>query len=158
LSKKPLIVFSGGYAERRKLRQAVMILSLLLLLLTLSACDPQKGTTPTAVEITDDVINPDDGKKNEECPQLDSKLYELYLLEDPTSRAEQLGFRVEDGKVFVILVLADEETEVPEGFDLDVGTRVGDQVQVFMPFDELCDLANTEEVIAILQPIEPVLE
>lgn len=146
------------HIDQREVKQGVMILCLLFLMLVLAACNPREDITPTAVEMTDDVVNTDGGKKNEECPELDSKLYQLYLMEDPFETAEQLGFRVEDDKVFVILVLADEETEVPEGFDLEVGTRVGAQVQVFVPFDALCDLANTEEVVAIQQPIEPVLE
>ena len=79
------------------------------------------------------------------------------MMKDPVPTAEQRGFRLKDGNVFVLLVLADEETQTPEGFDLDVGTRSGDQVQVFVPFTQLCDLANTDEVIAIRQPMEPVL-
>ena len=158
MNNKILAVFLQRNAKLRGLRQGAAILSLVFLMLFLAACDPQKTITPTAVEINDDVVNPEDGKKNEECPQLDSKLYELSLMEDPIPTAEQWGFRIEDGKVFVVLELADEETEIPDGFGLEIGTRVGAQVQVLVPFDELCNLANTEEVIAIRQPIEPVLE
>lgn len=134
------------------------VLCLATLMLLLAACQPD-DSTPTAIESTlDHSVDLTPGEKNEDCPELDSKLYELFLMDDPTSRAEQLGFRVVEGKVQVLLVLAAEDTAIPEGFDLDVGTRAGDQVQVFAPFKILCDLANTEEVIAIRQPMTPVLE
>jgi hypothetical protein len=136
--------------------QAVIILSLLGSAALLAACSPQKATPPTMIDLTEEEQT--GGKKNQDCPQLDSRLYELSLMESPLPTAEQWGFRVKDGKVFVLLVLTDEKTQIPEGFDLEVGTRSGSQVQVFAPLTELCDLANSDEVIAVRQPSEPVLE
>ena len=95
--------------------------------------------------------------KQADCPGLDSALYEIYQLDDPTERAEQLGFRVIDGKVLVVLTLADALTPIPTGYDLVIGTRIGDQAQVLSPFPVLCDLANTPEVVVIRQPVGPVL-
>ena len=153
--------FSGGLYQRenhrRGFNQIIAIINLLVLIASLTACSPRDGITSATVEISEDVQIEGEGQKNEACPQLDSILYELYLMKDPVPTAEQRGFRLKDGKVFVLLVLADEETQLPEGFDLDVGTRSGDQVQVFVPFNQLCDLAKTDEVIAIRQPMEPVL-
>ena len=153
--------FSGGLCQRENHRrgfsQTITIINLLVLIALLTACSPRDGITSTSVVISEDVQIEGEGQKNEVCPQLDSILYELYMMKDPVPTAEQRGFRLKDGKVFVLLVLADEETQIPEGFDLDVGTRSGDQVQVFVPFTQLCDLANTDEVIAIRQPMEPIL-
>ncbi len=158
-------MFQGKNFQCR-FRQTLLVIKLFVLVALLAACNPQKGTSPTVVVTTEDEqvvvatenVQEEGGKKNEECPQLNSKLYELSLMEDPIPTAEQWGFRVKDDRVFVLLVLADELTEIPDGFDLEVGTRLGDQVQVFVPFDELCCLANSDEVVAIRQPIEPVLE
>ena len=87
--------------------------------------------------------------EEQECPQLDSQLYQLMKSENPLNEAKELGFTVKDNKIQVLLILENEETVVPAGFNLDVGKRSGDQVQVFAPIDVLCFLANTDEVLAI---------
>lgn len=158
MDNKRLIGLLRGKDFQWRIRQAALILSLLFLAALVAACSPQDDMDATGGNITGDLDDPGVDKKNDECPQLDSKLYQLSLMEDPIPTAEQWGFRVEDGKVFVVIVLADEETEIPEGFDVEVGTRLGDQVQALVPFDALCELANTEQVVAIQQPIKPVLE
>lgn len=158
MKKQPEYKFKQNKNDRRGFIQAIIVMNLFVIVTLLTACNPQKGAFPTVDDTTDGVLKQNEGKTNDECPQLDSKLYQLSQMEDPIPTAEQWGFRVIDGKVFVTLVLADEETEIPEGFDLEVGTRLGDQAQVLASFDELCDLANTDAVIAIRQPIEPVLE
>jgi len=90
--------------------------------------------------------------EEQECPQLDSQLYQLMKSENPQNEAKELGFTIKDDKIQVLLILANAESVIPSGFNLEVGKRSGDQVQVFAPFDELCDLANTDEVLAIYLP------
>lgn len=139
-------------------KMMVAILIFCFILLSLTSCTPNRPP-----KVPEDLTpSPENGSaggdKNDACPELDSKLYQLFLMEDPTEKAEQLGFRVVRGKVLVLLVLQDKNTGVPEGFDLEVGTRIDEQVQVLAPFEVLCDLANTKEVIAIRQPVPPILE
>lgn len=91
-------------------------------------------------------------QEDQECPQLDSQLYQLTKSESPITMAEELGFKVRDNKIQVLLLLVDEETALPKGFNFDVGTRRGAQVNVYAPINELCELANNDAIIAIYPP------
>jgi hypothetical protein len=91
-----------------------------------------------------------------ECPALDSQLYQLTKADNPLLLAEQLGFRTKDGKLHVLLVLTSEETAFLIDFGAELGTQSGNQVQAFVPIDQLCDLANTDSVLAIRPPAQAV--
>lgn len=144
--------------DRRTIGQMTIVLCFVFLMPVFVACKA-KNDLPDIKDGTPEnlVVTPSE-EKNKACPQLDSKLYHLYLMDDPIPSAEQLGFRVVNGKVQVLLILTDEDTAIPTGFDLEVGTHIRNQVQVFVAFDALCELANTDEVIAIRQPMAPILE
>ncbi len=62
----------------------------------------------------------------------------------------------EDGKIQVVLVLSQEDTGFLKDYDVEIGTQSGTQVQVFVPPDRLCDLAKTDEVLAINLPAQAV--
>jgi len=110
----------------------------------------------TSCEIPEDTNHEFKGtlpeSEEQECPSLDSQLYQLMKSENPLKEAKTLGFRVKEDKIQVLLILATEDTTVPDGFDLDVGTLSGNQVQVFAPIDALCELANADAVLAIYPP------
>ena len=99
----------------------------------------------------DQGISPDKlpADKASECPDLDSQLRQLIQAPDPLALARQLGLKVQDDKVQVLLTLADEDTKFLQEFGIEPGTQSGVQVQAFVPVDQLCDLANTAEVLAI---------
>ena len=91
-----------------------------------------------------------------ECPALDSLLYQLTQADDPPLLAEQLGFKVKEDKVQVLLILASEDTDTGflREFEAEMGTQSGSQVQAFVPIDQLCKLANTDSVLAIRPPAQ----
>ncbi len=125
----------------------------LLFLLILMAINLAGCSRPT------DQIDPDTlptTEKNTTCPDLDSMLFQLTQSETPLETAEKLGLNLQDEKVQALLMLESENTVLPEQFDLEIGTRSGAQVQAFVPIDQLCDLANTPEVIAIKTPAVPL--
>lgn len=110
------------------------------------AFDTVEGDLDLDTEVSPDTIP---SRQASECPDLDSTLFQLTQVSNPTALAEQLGFRVTDGKVQVLLVLASEDTEFLRDWGVEPGTQSGTQVQAFVPIGQLCDLANTDEVLAI---------
>lgn len=86
------------------------------------------------------------------CPDLDSRLLQVAQDDNPLERAAEQRLVVKDGKVQVLLILRDASAAPPEGYGLEIGTRSGEQVQAFAPVDQLCALANTEEVLAVRPP------
>jgi hypothetical protein len=121
---------------------------LLCLTLCLCAC-----TAPVVSPDADDLNLPN--TKNT-CPGLDSALYQLTQAEDPLKTAQELDMNIQEDRLQVVLVLEDEDTALPEGFDLEAGTRVGNEVQVFAPVNQLCDLAAAEGVMAVNRPAQPI--
>ncbi|MFO7742595.1 MAG: hypothetical protein R6X31_09815 [Anaerolineae bacterium] len=127
-----------------------------LLLLLMGGC-----ALPTSLPATDESDVPGDEVDDQvspetipprdprECPALDSQLFDLTQVDDPAQLAEELGFRVRDGKVQVLLVLTSEDTGFLEEYGVELGTQSGCQVQAFVPFDQLCELAKTDPVLAV---------
>lgn len=91
-----------------------------------------------------------------DCPDLDSALLQIVQAPDPLGLAEQLQFRVKGSKIQVLLILDREDTGFLQDFAVEIGTQSGTQVQAFVPIDRLCDLANTDEVLAIRLPAQAV--
>jgi hypothetical protein len=89
-----------------------------------------------------------------ECPALDSQLFQLTQADEPLRLAEQLGLRVKDEKVQVLLILVSEETGFLQDYGVELGTQSGNQAQAFVSIDQLCELANNDAVIAIRAPAE----
>ena len=90
--------------------------------------------------------------KNADCPGLENMLFEISKVPDPISLAKQLQLNVKDDKLQVLLILASEDTNFLQNFDIEPETQVGSQVQAYIPIDQLCPLANTDEVLAIRLP------
>lgn len=103
-------------------------------------------------------VSPDDLEllPQNECPGLDSWLFQLTQVPKPLELAEQLGFRVKADKIQVLLVLASEDTSFLQTFPVEPGTQSGTELQAFVPVDQLCDLANAAEVLAIRLPAQAV--
>jgi len=146
---------------QRAIRLAPINLAAALFLFLLAACVPPPSpitgrAAPTAefgvVEgkpsstIFPGTIPP---RKPRTCLALDSQLFQFTQTDDPSRTAEQLGFRVKDGKIQVLLVLASEDTDFLQEFGVEVGTQSASQVQAFVPMDQLCALAHTDQVLAI---------
>ena len=87
--------------------------------------------------------------KQSACPRLESALYQLTRASQPIDQAKQQGLAVKGDKVQVLIVLSGEDTAFLHDFGVEVGSRSGTSLQAFVPIDRLCELANTEPVIAI---------
>jgi hypothetical protein len=96
-------------------------------------------------------VSPGDleAREQSDCPDLDSVLFQITQAPDPLDLAEQLGLTVREDRVQVLLILDCEDAGFLRNFEVEIGTQVGTQVQAFVPVDQLCDLANTSEVLAI---------
>jgi hypothetical protein len=90
------------------------------------------------------------------CPGLDSRLDQVARSADPLLTARQLGLRVEGDSIQVVLVLGAGEVDELAGLGVRASTRVGDQVQAFIPIHLLCEVAATDVVETILAPSEAV--
>lgn len=135
---------------------------LLLLAAALAACVPSESPLPGSQDVSPVATgvgsdSPDTALPAEaippraarDCPGLDSQLFQLTQADDPAQMIEQLGLRTKEGKVQVLLLLASEETSFLQDFGAEVGTQVGNEVQAFMPIDQLCPLANHDAVLAV---------
>ena len=92
------------------------------------------------------------------CPGLDSTLAGVVASSDPLAQAKQSLLTVKDGKIQVVLVLSQEDTGFLQDYDVEVGTQSGTQVQAFVSPDRLCDLAKTDEVLAINLPAQALTQ
>ena len=88
------------------------------------------------------------------CPKLDSQLNQVVQSPDPLSMAKKLNLNVKEDKVQVLLVLAGNDKVLLDKFAVEVGSQAGMQVQVFVAINQLCDLASTDEVLAIRLPAQ----
>jgi hypothetical protein len=146
---------------QRGIRLAVISLPAVVLCLLLAACAPppspiiEQGASTVEFEVSEGrpetAISPGaiPPREPRSCPDLDSQLFQLTQADDPPRAAEQLGFRVQDGKVQVLLVLASEDSAFLGDYGVEIGTQSDNQVQAFAPIDLLCELADTDPVLAI---------
>lgn len=96
--------------------------------------------------------------KQQDCPKLEHQLYQLTQAADPIKLAQQIGLRVKQAKIQVLLIVNRADVQFAPTFDVEVGSRSGTQVQAFVPIDQLCALANTEAVVAIRLPAQAMPE
>lgn len=101
-------------------------------------------------------LSPGDIESREQgtCPDLDSVLFQITQTPAPLDLAEQLQLKVKEDKILVLLVLDGEDLDFLHDYGVEIGTQVGTQVQAFVPIDQLCDLANTTEVLRIRPPAQ----
>jgi len=96
--------------------------------------------------------------KQQDCPKLEHQLYQITQAPDPIKLAQQIGLRVKQAKIQVLLIVNRADAQFAPTFDVEVGSRSGTQVQAFVPIDQLCALANTQEVVAIRLPAQAMPE
>ena len=118
---------------------------LVSLIAWVGACQSQPDTPPKA-EV--DLIP----RKQEDCLDLDSRLFQLTQESAPLELAKQWQLKVKDDKIQVLLILNDENVSFLRNFEVELGTQSGAKAQVFAPINQLCTLANTPEVLAIRPP------
>ena len=91
-------------------------------------------------------------RKQEDCLDLDSRLFQLTQESAPLELAKQWQLKVKDDKIQVLLILNDENVSFLRNFEVELGTQSGAKAQVFAPINQLCTLANSPEVLAIRPP------
>jgi hypothetical protein len=161
-AKRPLL--------RRGIRLAPVGLAAALLLLSPAACalppSPTTGQAAPSPEFDlmesqpDSAISPETlpTRVARTCPDLDSQLFQLTQADDPPRAAEELGFKVRDGKIQALLVLAGEDTSFLKEYGVELGTQSANQVQAFVPIDQLCELADSDLVLAVRPAAQAILQ
>lgn len=160
-SKRFFVLFAFNKMRFTSISLSI-ILSMLLLLSLMEACTSSVrlnngglNDSTTKPETSNGVINPEftpnqsTVQKQNECPGLDSQLFQLTQANDPQQLAEQLGLKVKDGAVQVLIILNNEDTGFLKDYGVVVGTQSGNQVQAYVLIERLCELVNNESVIAI---------
>lgn len=94
--------------------------------------------------------------KPDDCPGVDSVLIQIAQAPDPPGHAKQLGLRVKEGKIHVLLILDRDDISFLQEFDVEIGNQLGKQVQAIVPIDRLCDLAKLDAVLAVYLPAQAV--
>jgi len=155
----------------------ISLWTVFVLLLALSAACSSPGGSPTAtdpeqasgsaleqdapptpaldtIEVELDQFSPKETERptQEDCPGVDSQLFQVIQSPNPLELAEELQIRIKDDKVQVLLILADPDTGFLQRFQVEVGTQSSTKVQAFVPITQLCELASTDQVLAIRLP------
>jgi len=147
----------------RTIRVFNLMMAFVALLALLTACNTRSASqgleqsTSSTPEFDVSEIEPDqemdlgdlEAQKQSDCPELDSSLFQITQTTDPLGEAEQLQFKIKEDKIQVLLILDGEETDFLQDFEVEIGAQSGEQVQAFVPIEQLCELANTDEVLAI---------
>lgn len=142
---------------------------LVALLALMSACQAQSEpavgqNVPPTPEFDTTQLGPDDMQvspgdlqpQQSDCPDLESQLFQLTQASDPLELAAQLQLKVKGDKILVLLVLDSERTAFLQDFGVEIDRQSGNEVQAFVPINKLCDLANTDEVLAIRLPAQAI--
>lgn len=138
-----------------------------LLLLAACASIGNKNSSKVDPTSTFEIINNDFQAETEPeslpprepsaCPGLDSQLYQLIQTENPPKTASEIGLIVKNGKIQVLFILVSEDSDFLLDYEIELGTQSGNQVQAYVPFDRLCELANLDAVLAI-RPVDRIYQ
>jgi len=166
ITRKLTITFSISQKEYRLI---INLLSGLMLVSLFSACgpapkQPPSGLTVATIEFSTTSVTPDSDQsytpkkdnKSNDCPSLDSQLYQLSQSANAADDAKVLGYQVKEGEIQVLIVMIDENTEFLESFAIEPGTQSGSKIQAYVKFGDLCKLANNDSVLAI-QPVAQMI-
>ncbi len=123
----------------------------LALALTLAGCGPQERQGQQAPPEAPELPKWEEYAYKDKIQQT---LYELVASRDPEAAAERLGLDAY-WMVRVVLVLKDEEAELPEGVLIYVERRVGNEVQALVPVEQLLKLVEHPQVQYVRAPVKP---
>ncbi len=159
-----LEIFNAGQVSL-----ALTWLLIVLLLITLSYCakplsSESSNLLPThTFGVTGDQLESSidpasiPKKHPNDCPKLDSQLFQLTQADDPLAQAEQKGLRVMDGKIQVLFVLVNPDASFLLDYGVELGSQSANQVQGFATIERLCELANLDAVLAIKPPAKAII-
>lgn len=113
---------------------------------------PQKGsedTVPAKKDLQDAQI-----AQMGECPKLESRLYQVAQSSDPEHAANQSGLYYSQGRVRVIIELADPAVSLPAGYSLIIESRYNTLIQASVALQDLCKLSQEPSVRLVRAPYE----
>lgn len=90
--------------------------------------------------------------KDAECPRLDSALAALRVEEDPSAAATRMNIPVDQGRVLVLITHGEGDIDLLSAYGVEITGQRGDELQAFVPFDQLCALANDPDVLFVAAP------
>lgn len=113
-------------------------------LMLLLSCAPAARATPSTIP------------KPADCPNLESRLYQLATAPDPADFASRNGLSYNDGAVRVVIELTGKDQDLLKGYSINVEMRSNDTVQASVGVKDLCKLSNEPQVKSIRVPFKPI--
>lgn len=86
------------------------------------------------------------------CPGVGSALVQILDTDYPLATLEQLGYPVNDGRAQIVVILAGEDLEFLDAWDVVIGSQSGDEVQIFARPEDICHIALSEGALAVRLP------
>lgn len=83
--------------------------------------------------------------------ELESVLYRLARADNRTRFGEEHGLELDDDRVLVMVEL-DDDTDIPDGYDLTVTSEYGTQVEAYATIDDLLPLVGEPGVRLVRTP------
>ena len=123
-----------------------------LLIVWLAGCGNSKFP-PIAREKLDKPEGAVEGKSL--YPKLSSLLYELSRSKHPADFAKSRGLVFSDGKVRVIIELADTSARISERFKIVTEGGYGNLLQAMVLIEQLGELSNESHINFVRAPLKP---
>jgi hypothetical protein len=86
--------------------------------------------------------------RSQDCPRLESRLYELSQSAAPEQFAAGAGLDLSSAGVRVVIELV-PDADLPRGYATEVEARYANTLQARLPLTTLCALAQEQVVISI---------
>ena len=112
------------------------------------------GTTVVTGQVYPQEIR---GTKSPGCLKLDSLLNQVVASPDPLGTAASLNLRMDEGGIQVNILMTGDDPSFLRDFGVEPGSQTAQEIQVYVPIDQLCDIANLDKVVAIRVPAEAIL-
>lgn len=94
--------------------------------------------------------------KRGDYPNLETRLYKLSISPDPAKYAATHGIYYAEGRVRVVIELADEGVTIPESYHIQVEDRYKNFIQALVPVKVLRPLSNEPGVKSVRLPWEVI--
>lgn len=148
---------AGSRRNNRRIRLD-LIRTALCVLLVIAGCLGTPSRQPT--ETKSPVAATDGGTESGEStptkhPKLESVLVRLVGAENRSAFAEEHKLELRDERVLVVIELGSGQ-ELPDGYQIDVQARHGDDVQALVTVDDLPAVAEHGNVSFVRTPRDPI--
>lgn len=144
---------AGSRRNNRRIRLD-LIRTALCVLLVIAGClgTPSRQPTETKTPIAAAHSGTETGDSTPtKHPKLESVLVRLVGAENRSTFAEEHGLELRDERVLVVIELRSGQ-ELPDGYQIDVQARHGDDVQAYVAVDDLPAVAGHGDVSFVRAP------